>query len=45
MVQTKRLELLDRLRDDVMVQLKKELTDKTKYKKLMKELIVQVLYP
>jgi hypothetical protein len=43
MVQTKRLELLDRLRDDVMVQLKKELTDKTKYKKLMKELIVQVL--
>ena len=43
MVQTKRLELLDRLRDDVMVQLKKELTDKTKNKKLMKELIVQVL--
>jgi hypothetical protein len=34
--------LIDKLRGDVMAQLKNELTDKKKYKKLIKELIVQV---
>ena len=36
------MKLLDQLKVEVEAQLKKEINDKTKYKKLIKELIVQV---
>lgn len=44
-VQKGRLELMDTLKEEVLAHLKKELQDKTKYKKLIKELIVQVRVP
>lgn len=41
-LQEERMNLIEKLKDEVLVSLKEELKDKNKYKKLMKELIVQV---
>ncbi len=43
-LQEERMNLIEKLKEEVLVGLKEELKDKKKYKKLIKELIVQVLY-